>query len=71
MDERNVGRILKTLTFRHISVRLRHPQADAEAQETHKKTLPISSPPSFPMRREASRSNYGGRMRLASASKAA
>jgi transposase len=71
MDERSVGRILKTLTFRHISVRPRHPQADAEAQETHKKTLPISSPPSFPMRREASRSNYGGRMRLASASKAA
>ena len=42
MDERNVGRILKTLTFRRISVRPRHPQADAEAQETHKKTLPIS-----------------------------
>jgi transposase len=71
MDERSVGRILKTLTFRHLSVRPRHPQADAEAQETHKKTLPISSPPSFPMPREASRSSYGGRTRRASASKAA
>jgi transposase len=28
MDERSVGRILKTLTFSHISVRARHPQAD-------------------------------------------
>jgi transposase len=37
MDERSVGRILKTLTFGHISVRPRHPQADAEAQEAHKK----------------------------------
>jgi hypothetical protein len=37
MDERNVGRILKTLTFRHISVRPRHPQANAKAQEVHKK----------------------------------
>jgi transposase len=36
MDQRSVGRILKTLTFSHISVRPRHPQADAEAQETQK-----------------------------------
>ena len=71
MDERSVGRILKTLTFSHISVRPRHPQADAEAQKTHKKTLPISSPPSFPMPRKASRSSYGGRTRPASANKAA
>ena len=71
MDERSVGRILKTLTFSHISVRPRHPQADGEAQETHKKTSLISSPPSFPMPCKASRSSYGGRTRLASASKAA
>jgi transposase len=32
MDERSVGRILKTLTFSHISVRPRHPQANGEAQ---------------------------------------
>jgi transposase len=71
MDERSVGRILKTLTFSHISVRPRHPQADAEAQEAHKKTLLNLSPPSFPMLRKASRSSCGGRMRPASASKAA
>ena len=67
MDERSVGRILKTLTFSHISVRPRHPQADAEAQEAHKKTSLISSPPSFPMPRKASRSSYGGGTRPASA----
>jgi transposase len=71
MDERSVGRILKTLTFSHISVRPRHPKADVEAQETHKKTLPRLSPPSFPTPRKASRSSYGGKTRPASASKAA
>jgi transposase len=71
MDERSVGRILKTLAFSNISVRPRHPQADAEAQAAHKKTSLISSPPSFPRLRKASRSSYGGRTRRASASKAA
>jgi transposase len=71
MDERSVGRILKTLTFSHISVRPRHPQANAEAQETHKKISLNSSPPSFPMPSETSRSSCGGKTRLASASKAA
>ena len=37
LDERSVGRILKTLTFSHISVRPRHPQADTAAQEAHEK----------------------------------
>ena len=71
MDERSVGRILKTLSFSHIAVRPRHPQADAEAQEAHKKTLPPLLPPSFPMPHKASRSSSGGRMRPALASKAA
>ena len=39
MHERSVGRILKTLTFSHISVRPRHPQADAAAQEAHKQNF--------------------------------
>ena len=71
MDERSVGRILKTLTFSHISVRPRHPKADAQAQEAHKKTSPHLSPRSFPLPRTASRSSYGGRTRLVLASKAA
>src|SRR5208337_1726523 len=36
LDERSVGRMLKTLDFSHISVRPRHPQADPAAQEAHK-----------------------------------
>jgi transposase len=71
MDERSVGRILKTLSFSHISVRPRHPQADAAAQEAHKKTSPIWLPPPFPPRRVASGSNCGGRMKRGSVNKAA
>ena len=71
MDERSVGRILKTLAFSHISVRPRHPQADAEAQEAHKKTSPILSPPSFPVPRKASQLSCGGRMKPALVNRAA
>jgi putative transposase len=71
MDERSVGRILKTLTFSHISVRPRHPLANAEAQEAHKKTLPSLSPPSFRRPRKASRLSCGGRTKRALDKKAA
>jgi len=71
MDERSVGRILKTLTFSRISVRPRHPQADAAAQEAHKKTSPIWSPPRFPPPHRVSRSNCGGRTKRGLVSKAA
>ena len=70
MDERSVGRILKTLTFSHISVRPRHPQADAAAQQTHKKTSPTWSPLRFPLPHRASRSSCGGRTKRALVSKA-
>jgi transposase len=71
MDERSVGRILKTLTFSHISVRPRHPQADAAAQEAHKKTSPTWSQPRFPLPHRVSRSSCGGRTKRGLASKAA
>jgi transposase len=71
MDERSVGRILKTLTFSHISVRPRHPQADAAAQEAHKKTSPTWLPPRSPQPHRGGRSSCGGRMRRALVSKAA
>jgi transposase len=71
MDERSVGRILKTLTFSHISVRPRHPQADAAAQEAHKKTLPTWLRPSSPLPRAASRSSCGGRTKHVSVNRAA
>jgi transposase len=71
LHERSVGKLLHRLGFRHLSVRPRHPQADSSAQEAHKKTLPHwSLAPSRP-RPAASRSSSGGRMKHASASKAA
>ena len=71
MHERSVGRILKTLTFSHISVRPHHPQADAAAQEAHKKTSPSWSPPSSPLPHKANRSSCGGRTKLVLVNKAA
>jgi len=71
MHERSVGRLLKTLMFSHISARPRHPQADAAAQEVHKKTSPTWLLPSFPLPHKASRSSCGGRTRLVLVNKAA
>ena len=42
MSERHVGRLLKRLSFTHISVRPRHPEADEAAQAAFKKTSPPS-----------------------------
>lgn len=41
LAERSVGDLLRRLGFRRISVRPRCPEQDVEAQEAHKKTLPI------------------------------
>ena len=71
LHQRSVGKLLHRLGFRRISVRPRHPRADAAAQEAHKKTSPNLSPAPSPRRPEASRSSSGGRTRPASASKAA
>jgi len=70
LAERSVGDLLRRLGFRRISVRPRCPGQDAEAQEAHKKTLPIWSLPPSPRMRRASRSSSGGRTRPASASRA-
>lgn len=71
LHERSVGKLLRRLGFRHLSVRPRHPQADPQAQEAHKKTSPHWSLTPSRLRRAASRSSSGGRMKHASASKAA
>lgn len=71
LHERSVGKLLRRLRFRRLSVRPRHPEADPAAQEAHKKTMPIWSPPSFRPKLAASRSNSGCRTKRASASKAA
>ena len=38
LHERSVGKLLRRLDFRHLSVRPQHPQSDPAAQETFKKT---------------------------------
>jgi len=71
MDERSVGRILKGLSFSHISVRPRHPQADVDAQEAHKKTLLTWWPPRSRRTQRADRLSFGGRTKRELVSKAA
>src|SRR3981189_2483187 len=70
LAERSVGAMLRRLGFRRLSVRPRHPRQDPAAQEAHKKTSPIWSKPQSPSMRAKNRSNYGGKMKPALASKA-
>src|SRR6266849_4345629 len=70
LHERSVGKVLAKLGYRRLSVPARPPQADEEAQEAFKKTLPRGWPPSFPAMPKASRSKSGSRTRPGSASKA-
>ena len=55
------GRFSTKLGYRKLSVRPRHPQADEEAQETFKKTLPRQSRRKSPTAPKASRSKSGSR----------
>lgn len=70
LAERTVGTLLRKLGFRRLSVRPVHPQKDPEAEEAHKKTLPIWSPPSSPRIGRAGPSRSGGRTRPVSVSRA-
>ncbi len=69
LHERSVGKLARRTGFRHISVRPRHPQADVEAQEAHKKTSLSWFAPRSPRRSAAVRSNSGGKMRPGSVNK--
>lgn len=71
LHERSVGKLLRRLNFRRLSVRPRHPEADADAQQAHKKTSPTWSPLRSPKPPAESHWNSGGRTRRGSASKAA
>jgi transposase len=71
LHERTMGKLMARLNFSRVSVRPRHPEQDAAAQEAHKKTSPSWSPPRSPSTRTASRSSSGGKTRPVSASKAA
>lgn len=55
MHERSVGKILRRLNFRRISVRPQHPQSDEAAQDTFKKTSRRCSVPRS--RRKMSQTN--------------
>jgi transposase len=43
--ERSIGKLLRRLNFRRISVRPRHPETDEEEQETFKKRARVVGPP--------------------------
>jgi transposase len=70
LHERSVGKVLKRLGYRRLSVRPRHPEADDEAQEAFKKTSPRRSPRSSRIAPGARRSKSGSRTKRGSASKA-
>ncbi len=70
LHERSVGKLLRRLCFRRLSVRPQHPQSGPEAQETFKKTSqpkPGKRSASAPL---ASKSKSGSRMKQELASKA-
>jgi len=50
LHERSVGKLLKRLKFSHVSVRPRHPEQDAAAQEAHKKRMARPVCKRFPRR---------------------
>ena len=71
MHVRSVGKILRRLNFRRISVRPQHPQSDEAAQEAFKKTSPRCSVPRSPRRTlSIARSRSGSRTKPGSASRA-
>jgi transposase len=69
LHERSVGKLLRRLGFARLSVRPKHPKADAAAQAAFKKASPGSSRRRCPSTPTASRSRSGSRTRPASASK--
>src|SRR5258705_6245225 len=69
LHERSVGKVLAKLGYRRLSVRPRHPQADEEAQEAFKKTLPQRSRRGSPSMPKTRRSKSGSRTKPASVSK--
>jgi transposase len=71
MHERSVGKLLARLNFSHISVRPHNPKADKAAQAAHKKISANLLQKQFLMPHANGRSNFGGRTRRESASKAA
>jgi len=70
LHERSVGKLLRRLGFRRLSVRPQHPKSDPEAQEGFKKTSQPSPRRRSASTRLASQSKSGSRTKQGSASKA-
>jgi transposase len=70
LHERSVGKVLKRLGYRRLSVRPRHPAADEEAQEAFKKTSSRRSPRSSRSVSGTRPSKSGSRTKRGSANKA-
>jgi transposase len=70
LHERSVGKVLRRLGYRRLSVRPRHPEADEDAQEAFKKTSPRRSPRSSRVAPGARLLKSGSRTKRGSANKA-
>ena len=68
--KRSIGKLLRRLNFRRISVRPQHPESDPAEQETFKKTSPGWSARRYPGAPKISPLSSGGRTKRASASRA-
>lgn len=67
---RSVGKLLRRLGFRRMSVRPLHPKSDEAEQETFKKTSPLWSARRSRPARPVSQSNSGSRTKPVSANRA-
>ena len=70
LHERSVGKLLRRLGFRRMSVRPLHPHNDPEAVEAFKKTLPSARRKSSPNAPKAKPSSSGSRTKRGSDKKA-
>jgi len=70
LDVRTVGKLLRRLGYRRLSVRPLHPKTDAAAQEAFKKTSPIWREPRSRRPRPTSQLSSGGWTKPGLASKA-
>ena len=68
--ERSLGKLLRRLDFRRISVRPQHPRSDEAEQEAFKKNSPGWFGPPSRSARSSGRSSSGGRTKPASANRA-